>query len=84
MVYLGVLIGVGAAVAFLAVGALALFGGTDATRRQLLPGFLPDRPGPGERLLALLSLWGPAALVALLCLLAGIQIVRVAAGALIR
>jgi hypothetical protein len=83
MAIVGILIGAGAAVVFLLVGALTIFGGADATLRQLLPGFAPDRPAPSERLLALLSLWGPVALVALLCLLAGIQIVRVAIAALL-
>jgi hypothetical protein len=83
MAILGALIGVGAAVVFLLVGALALFGGTDATRKQLLPGFAPDRPAFIERALSFLSLWGPVALVALLCLLAGIQIVRIALAAFV-
>lgn len=84
MVVLGALIAIGSAVAFVAVGALTLFGGADATQRQVVPGFRPDRPGAAERLLALLGLWLPVALVALLCLLAGIQILRVAAGAFLR
>jgi len=83
MAILGILIGVAAAVAFLLVGALTLFGGADATRRQILPGFAPDRPSSGERLLTLLSVWGPAVLIALLCLLAGIQIVRLVVAALL-
>jgi hypothetical protein len=83
MVILGALIAAGAAVTFLAVGALALFGGADATQRQLLPGFTPDRPGAVERLLSILSLWGPALLVALLCLLAAIKIAQMLAAALV-
>jgi hypothetical protein len=82
MAVIGALIAIGAAAAFLLVGALALFGGADATQRQLVPGFQPDRPGPRERALALLSLWGPIALIVALCLLAAIRILRVALGAL--
>jgi hypothetical protein len=78
MTILGALIALGATVAFVAVGALTLFGGARATTEQVLPGFRPDRPGPAERALTLLGVWGPVALVALLCLLAAIQILRVA------
>jgi hypothetical protein len=78
MAILGALIALGAAVAFLVVGALALFGGARATAEQVVPGFRPDRPGPAERALTLLGVWGPVALIALLCLLAGIMIFRVA------
>lgn len=83
MLIIGGLVAVGAAVAFLIIGALTLFGGADATQRQLLPGFTPDRPSTGERLLALLSVWGPALLVALLCLLAAIQIAQVLVAAIL-
>jgi hypothetical protein len=78
MALIGALIALGAAVVFLVVGALALFGGARATAEQVVPGFRPDRPGPAERGLTLLGVWGPVALVAILCLLAGIQIFRVA------
>lgn len=84
MVIIGALIGLGAAVAFLIVGALALFGGARATNEQVVPGFQPDRPGPLERVLTLLGVWGPVLLIAALCLLAGIKIFRVALGALVR
>lgn len=83
MVVLGVLIGIAAAIVFLLVGALSLFGGADATRHQLLPGFLPDRPPVTERLLTLLGVWAPIIFVAVLCLLAGIQFVRVMVAALL-
>jgi hypothetical protein len=83
MVLLGVLIGIVAAIAFLLIGALTLFGGTDATRVQVLPGFVPDQAGAGERVLALLGLWVPIVLVVVLCLLAGIQFVQVLVAALL-
>ncbi len=82
MLYIGVVIGCGAAIAFILVGALVLFGGADATQRQLLPGFLPDRATLRERLLTFVAVLLPIGLVALFCLLAGIQILRVAVGAL--
>ena len=83
MLFLGVFIAIGSMLAFLIVGALTLLGGTDATRAQLIPGFVPDQPGPVERALTLLGLWGPVLFVALLCLLAAIQILRVAIAALL-
>jgi hypothetical protein len=78
MAIIGALVAIGAIVAFLLIGALTLFGGARATVEQVVPGFRPDRPGPAQRAFALLGLWGPVALVALLCLLAAIQILRVA------
>jgi hypothetical protein len=83
MALIGALIAFGAAVAFLVIGALTLFGGTDATQKQVVPGFRPDRPGPAERVLTLLGVWLPILLIAALCLLASIQIIRVAVDALI-
>jgi hypothetical protein len=83
LIIIGALIGLGAAVAFLIVGALTLFGGARATNEQLVPGFRPDRPGPLERGLALLGVWGPVLLLAALCLLAGIKIFQVALGAFV-
>lgn len=81
MQYLGILIGIGAAVAFILVGALVLFGGADATQRQLLPGFIPDQATTRERLVTFISVWLPILVVVLFCLLAGVQILRVVASA---
>ena len=81
MIILGALITLGAAIAFLVVGALMLFGGANATQRQVIPGFRPDRPSLAGRALALLSVWGPVVLTALLCLLAAIKMLQVVAGA---
>lgn len=81
MLILGALITFGGAVAFLVVGALAIFGGANATQAQVIPGFRPDRPGPAERALTLLGVWGPIALTALLCLLGAIKMFQVVAGA---
>jgi hypothetical protein len=84
MIILGALITLGAAVAFLAVGGLTLFGGANATQRQLIPGFRPDRPSLAARALALLSVWGPVVLTALLCLLAAIKMLQVVVASVIQ
>ena len=82
MLIIGALITLGAAIAFLAVGALALFGGANATQQQVVPGFRPDRPSPAERALTLLGVWVPILLIATLCLLAAIKMVQVVVSAL--
>ncbi len=81
LIIIGALVAIGAAPTFLALGALSLFGGARATGGQVVPGFKPDRPGPLERALTLLSVWGPVLLIAALCLLAGIKILQVALSA---
>jgi hypothetical protein len=81
MLIIGALITIGAALAFLGVGALTLFGGANATQQQVLPGFRPDRPSPAERILTLLGVWGPILLIAVLCLLAAIKMLQVVVGA---
>ena len=81
MLIIGALITLGAALAFLGVGALMLFGGANATQQQVLPGFRPDRPSPAERALTLLGVWGPVLLIAILCLLAAIKMLQVVIGA---
>lgn len=78
MLYIGALIAIGAAAAFVIVAALSLFGGVDATRTEVARGFRPDNPGPLDRALTFLGVWGPILLTALLCLLAAGQIARVA------
>jgi hypothetical protein len=77
MLILGALITLGSAIAFLVVAALALFGATNATQQQVVPGFRPDRPSGGQRILTLLGVWGPILLIALLCLLAAIKMLQV-------
>jgi hypothetical protein len=81
MVIIGALITLGGAIAFLVVGALALFGGANATQQQVIPGFRPDRPSGAERALTLLGVWGPVLMLAALCLLAGIKMIQVVVGA---
>ncbi len=82
LVIIGMLIAIASAIAFVVIGALSIFGGTRATNDQIVPGFRPDRPGPLERALTLLGVWGPVLFIAALCLLAAIQIFRVAIAAL--
>jgi hypothetical protein len=82
MIIIGALITLGGAIAFLAVGALTLFGGANATQQQVVPGFQPDRPSPAERALTLLGVWGPILLTATLCLLAAIKMIQVVVSAL--
>ena len=82
MLIIGALITLGGAIAFLAVGALALFGGANATQQQVIPGFRLDRPSPAERALTLLGVWGPILLLATLCLLATIKMIQVVVDAL--
>jgi hypothetical protein len=82
MIIVGALITLGGAIAFLAVGALTLFGGANATQQQVVPGFRPDRPSPTERALTLLGVWGPILLTATLCLLAAIKMIQVVVSAL--
>ncbi len=81
MMILGALILLGAAIAFIAIGALTIFGGANATQAQVVPGFRPDQPGPAERALTLLGVWGPVALIALLCLLAASKMFGLVIGA---
>jgi hypothetical protein len=81
MLVIGALITLGSAVAFLVVGALMLFGGADATQQQIVPGFRPDRPGAGQRLLTLLGVWAPILLITALCLLAAIKMLQVVVSA---
>ncbi len=82
MLIIGALITFGAAIAFLAVGALTLFGGANATQQQVVPGFQPDRPSAAERTLTLLGVWVPILLITTLCLLAAIKMLQVVVGAL--
>ena len=81
MAIIGALITIGAALAFLGVGALTLFGGANATQQQVLPGFRPDRPSPAARALTILGVWGPILLIATLCLLAAIKMLQVVVSA---
>lgn len=82
MAVLGIVIGLGAALAFVAIGVISALGGLDATRNEILRSFRPDSPSGLERALTFVGVWGPVLLVVLLCLLAGVQIARVVLAAL--
>ncbi len=77
MIILGMLIAIGAAIVFILIGALTLFGAVNTTRQQLMPGFIPDQASIGERLVTYASIWIPVLFVAGFCLLTGIQLLRV-------
>lgn len=78
--WLGALIAVGAALAFAALGLLALYGGVRATLGQILPGFRSDQPSALQRLLTLAALWLPVAVVAFFGLYACVHILGIVLG----
>jgi hypothetical protein len=80
MAILGTLIALGAAFAFAVLGALTLWGGWRAIRREVLRGFVSTAPSPAERTLTLLLIGVPLCGAALLGLLAAIRIAAVALG----
>ncbi|HWQ14230.1 MAG TPA: hypothetical protein VNL77_15635 [Roseiflexaceae bacterium] len=76
--WLGILIALGAAVVFAALGVLPLYAAIRTTREQIIPGFRPDRPGPLERALALAAVWLPAIVTGLFGLYACAQLLLLA------
>jgi hypothetical protein len=82
LMWLGALIALGAALAFAAMGLLALWGAARATREQLVPGFRTDRPGALERALTLAAVWVPALVIAGFGVYAAAWIANVALAAL--
>jgi len=78
LAYAGGVIALAAAILFCALGVITVLGGVRATRRQLVPGFVPDHPGIIERAGALLGVWGPVVLIAVLCLGATARLIQVA------
>jgi hypothetical protein len=80
MYLLGVLIALGAALAFAAVGGLLIWGGARALRREVLRGFVSAAPPPAERLRTLALVALPLLGAALLSLLAAGKFVLVAFG----
>ena len=77
----GALIAVGAALAFLLVGALVWWGARRALGREVAAGFRSRPPTRAGRVLTLLAVIIPAAGAALLALLAAARILLVAFGA---
>lgn len=80
MVVLGVLIAVGAALVFAAIGALTLWGGLDALRLELPPDFRRSNASVTERILTLVLVGAPIVITALFGLLAAGRIFQVALG----
>ncbi len=76
MFVLGVLVALGSAVAFAALGLVTLFGGARSTQEQVIPGFLPDQPGGAERLVTLGAVWLPVIVVAIFGVYAAVRIVE--------
>lgn len=78
---IGSLVAVGAALAFLLVGALVWWGVRRALGCEVAASFRSRPPTPAGRVLTLLAVAIPAAGVALLALLAAARILLVAFGA---
>jgi len=79
---IGGLVALVAALAFVTVGLMTVIGGAEATERQLIPGFRPDAPSLLQRILTLLSVWGPILVILAFCLLAGWRIFSIVVNAL--
>ena len=77
---LGVLIAIGAAGAFAAVGILTIWGGYEAVRRELVRGFVVNPPSPAERVISLSVTVVPLAVVALFSLMAAGRITLMVLG----
>jgi hypothetical protein len=80
MAILGSLIALGAAVAFVVIVGLAVWGGLLAIRQELLRGFVSANPGPADRALTLLLVGVPLAGVAAIGLLGALRLALVALG----
>jgi hypothetical protein len=80
MSVLGSIIALGAALAFVAVAVLLIWGGYLALRDEVRRSFIITRPGPAARALDLLLIVGPLLGAALLSLLGAGKIALVALG----
>ncbi|MBX0330155.1 hypothetical protein K2Z83_21025 [Oscillochloris sp. ZM17-4] len=80
MSILGSIIALGAALAFAAIAVLAVWGGLEAVRREILRGFVSANPGPADRALTLLLVGVPLAGVAAIGLLSAVRVALVALG----
>lgn len=76
----GSLIAILAAIAFIAVGLLTLWGGRDTAARELARGFTRSALTAPARALALLLVGAPLVITALFALLAAARILMVAMG----
>lgn len=80
MYALGVLIAIGAAVVFAAIGALTLWGGLQALTREVPRGFVRSAASGGQRALTIAMVGAPLLITGLFGLLAGARILQVALG----
>lgn len=80
MFLLGVLITIGAAVAFGIMGALTIWGGLGSVRAELLRGFVSANPTAGDRALTLLLVVVPLVITGLFGLLSAGWMLMVAFG----
>ncbi|MEI7771814.1 MAG: hypothetical protein WCI67_17610 [Chloroflexales bacterium] len=78
MSILGSIICLGAALAFVAIVVIAVWGGLRAIRRELLRGFVSARPGAADRVITLLLVGVPLAGVAAIGLLSAVRLALVA------
>ncbi|MEI7644437.1 MAG: hypothetical protein WCJ55_09165 [Chloroflexales bacterium] len=80
MSILGSIICLGAALAFAGIALLAVWGGSQAIRHELLRGFVSANPGVADRVLTILLVGVPLVGVAAIGLLSAIRMTMVAFG----
>jgi len=80
MAILGSIICLGAALAFVAMVALSVWGALQAIRLEIMRGFVSANPGPADRALTLLLIGVPLAGVAAIGLLSAVRLTMVALG----
>lgn len=82
MLYLGVLIMIGAAVALLLLGVLPVLGGVRTTQQEMAASFKVEQLGGGGRAWSLLLIWVPIAILGIFGILTLVQMVSRAIEAL--
>jgi hypothetical protein len=80
MFILGSIIALGSAIAFAGMALLAVWGGLQAIRHELLRGFVSANPGAADRAITILLVGVPLAGVAAIGLLGAVRITLVALG----
>jgi hypothetical protein len=80
MSILGSIIALGAALAFAGMAILAVWGGLQAIRSELLRGFVSANPSVADRAITVLLVGVPLAGVAAIGLLSAVRVARVAFG----
>ncbi len=82
MLYLGVLVALGAGVVFGAIGVLTIWGGLGTLRTEIARDYLRTQAGGGARALTLLLVAVPLMIAAIFGLMAAVQLVMVGFAAL--